>query len=236
VTPERPTRRSVVTRAAVSAMLGVLARRRVAGLENIPAEGACLLVFNQASVFDTPLVSVLVPRPDVTGLVARDYRRNLVYRWLVECGGGMWIRRRTGDRAALEEALQALRRGWVVGISPEGRRSPDGALVRAHAGPAFLARRANVPIVPVGITNTARIGADLRRLRRAEVTVRVGEPFRLPRVARSRSRATRRDDTDRIMCRIAELLPPGCHGAYAGHPYLAARPDTGGRLAAGGLS
>jgi 1-acyl-sn-glycerol-3-phosphate acyltransferase len=152
----------------------------------------------------------------------------------VERGGGRGLRRRSSDRAALEAALQALRRGWVVGISPEGRRSPDGALVRGHAGAAFLARRGNVPIVPVAITNTAQIGASLRRLRRAQVTVRVGEPFRLPRASRPPSRATRRDDTDRIMCRIAELLPPRCHGVYAGHRYLAARPDAGARVAAGG--
>ena len=77
-------------------VLSVLAARRVFGLERIPLAGPCLLVFNQLSLVDTPLLSVLVPRRDVTGLVAHDYARNPVYRFLVECGGGMWIRRGRG--------------------------------------------------------------------------------------------------------------------------------------------
>ena len=234
MTAVRSMRRLAIVRATVSALLHRLARVRVTGLEHIPARGPCLLVFNQASVFDTPLLSVMVPRPDVTGLVARDYRTNPFYRLLVESGGGMWIRRRTGDRAALRAALDALARGWVVGVSPEGRRSPTGALVHGLPGPAFLARRARVPIVPVAFTGTDLIGAELRRLRRATVTVRVGEPFVLPPMAGRLTREGRLDDTDRIMCRIAALLPPFRRGAYAGHPYLAARHGERARLHTGG--
>jgi 1-acyl-sn-glycerol-3-phosphate acyltransferase len=221
MTPRRPTRRSTVLRAVLSPVLTLLARRRVAGLENIPAEGPCLVVFNQTSLLDTPLVSLLVPRRDVTGLVARDYRPNPVYRFLVECGGGIWIRRCAGDRAALRAALDALRRGWVVGISPEGRRSPAGSLGPGKPGPAYLARRADVPIVPVAFTGTGSIARELGRLRRATVTVRVGQGFRLPARPGAPTKERLRDDTDRIMCAIAALLPPRCRGVYAGHPYLA---------------
>jgi 1-acyl-sn-glycerol-3-phosphate acyltransferase len=218
--PERPRRTSVIVRATVSRLLGLMARREAFGLEHIPREGPCLLVFNQRSVFDTPLLSTLVPRPDVTGLVARDYRRNPFYRLLVEKGGGVWITRCTGDRGALEAALRALERGWVVGISPEGRRSRTGGLVQGKPGPAFLAKRSGAPIVPVAFTHTDRIARSLARLRRATVTIRVGRPFRLEPFARGSHRAQLRADTDRIMCRIASLLPPGDRGAYAGHPYL----------------
>jgi 3-oxoacyl-[acyl-carrier protein] reductase len=86
--PNRPRWSSVILRAAVSALLGRLARREISGLDNIPRRGPCLVVFNQMSLFDTPLISVLVPRRDVTGLVARDYRRNPFYRVLIEYGGG----------------------------------------------------------------------------------------------------------------------------------------------------
>jgi 1-acyl-sn-glycerol-3-phosphate acyltransferase len=217
--------RTTVVRRAVSLALSLLARRRVTGLENIPRRGPCLLVFNQMSVFDTPLLSVMVPRADVTGLVARDYRRNPFYRVLVEWGGGMWIRRNSGDRAALQAGLSALRRGWVVGISPEGRRSPTGSLVRGKAGPAFLARRSGAPIVPVAFANTENMAASLRRLRRPTVAIRVGEAFALPPDDGDGSRQERRrHDTDLIMCRIAALLPPRYHGAYAGHPYLRSCP------------
>lgn len=209
-----------MVRRAVSAILTVLTRRQVYGLQNIPRHGPCLVVFNQMSVFDTPLVNVLVPRRDVTGLVALDYRRNLFYRLIVEAGGGMWIRRCSADRAALRGALEALERGWVVEISPEGRRSPNGALVRAKRGPAFLATRTGVPIVPVAFTNTEHLAASLRRLRRPTITIRVGEPFRLGPVDGSHRGRRLREAADEMMCRVAALLPPRYRGVYADHPYL----------------
>jgi 1-acyl-sn-glycerol-3-phosphate acyltransferase len=208
-------------RAGLRRLLARMLRLRVEGLDNIPRTGPCLLVFNQMSVLDTPLVSVIVPRADVTGLVARDYRRNPLYRVMVECGGGLWIRRRTADRGALRAALAALAQGWVVGISPEGRRSPAAALVEGRPGPAFLARRSRAPIVPVAIADTENVAAELRHLRRPAVTIRVGEPFRLPACTGARTKERMKDDTDRIMCRIAALLPPRYHGAYAAHPLLA---------------
>jgi 1-acyl-sn-glycerol-3-phosphate acyltransferase len=215
-----PTRRSRLLRAGLRLLLSRLLRLHVEGRQNIPRQGPCLLVFNQMSVVDTPLLSVIVPRADVTGLVARDYRRNAFYRAMVECGGGMWITRRSGDHAAMRAALAALARGWVVGISPEGRRSPHAALVEGRPGPALLARRSRAPIVPVAFVNTEHFAASLRRLRRPRIRVRVGEPFRLPAREGPRTRERLREDTDRIMCRIAALLPGRYRGAYAAHPFL----------------
>ncbi len=210
----RPTRTSVVLRAGLDRLLGLMTRREVTGLENIPREGPCLLVFNQQSVIDTPLLSTLVPRADVTGLVARDYRRNPFYRILVQAGGGFWITRCSGDRGALESALRALEDGWVVGISPEGRRSLTGGLVEGKPGPAFLAKRSGAPVVPVGFAGTARVAGSLARLHRPTVAIRVGEPFRLGPFGPGSHRAQLRDDTDRIMRRIADVLPEDHRGVY----------------------
>jgi 1-acyl-sn-glycerol-3-phosphate acyltransferase len=165
---------------------------------------------------------VLVPRRDVTGLVAKDYRRNAVYRLLVECGGGMWIQRSSADRAALEAGLAALTHGWVVGISPEGRRSPTGSLIRGKPGSAFLARRSGAPIVPVAFANTDNLTAGWKRFRRPAIEIRVGPPFLLPALVGGTPKERRRADTDRIMCHIAALLPPRYRGVYAEHPYLKA--------------
>jgi 1-acyl-sn-glycerol-3-phosphate acyltransferase len=200
----------------------VLTRQVISGIENLPVQGPCLVVFNQASIFDTPLVNALVPRRDVTGLVAWDYRRNLFYRVLIEAGGGLWIRRSSPDRSALRAAQDALDRGWVVEISPEGRRSPTGALVKAKPGPAFLATRAGVPVVPVAFSGTAAIASSLRSLRRPTVTIQVGKPFRVDALCGGANRRDGlREAADRMMCRIAALLPPAERGVYAGHPYLA---------------
>ena len=225
---DRPRLTALATRRVVSGLLHCMVRREVTGLENVPLTGACLIVLNQLSFFDTPLVRVTIPRPDVTGLVARSYRDNWFFRFVIEAGGGIWIRRGGGDRVALEAALEALRRGWMVAISPEGRRSRTGGLIRAKPGVASLAYRARVPILPMAFTNTAGIAPALKRLRRTTVSARIGEPFELTPLGRLNRRGQRQDAADLIMCRLARLLPPEYRGVYADHPDVVDRlPSVG---------
>jgi 1-acyl-sn-glycerol-3-phosphate acyltransferase len=113
-----------------------------------------------------------------------------------------------------------LQRGWVVEISPEGRRNPTGALVFAKPGPAFLATRTGVPVVPIAFTNTENLAASLRRLRRPTVTIRVGKPFRLDPIAGPDRRRRLREAADEVLCRVAALLPPRYRGVYADHPLV----------------
>ena len=218
---------TLLTRRVVSRLLHVMARFEVTGLENVPSTGACLIVFNQLSFFDTALVPTIIPRPDVTGPVSRSYRSNPFFRFLIEAGGGVWIQRGAGDRAALQTQLEALRRGWVVAMSPEGRRSRTGGLIRAKPGVAFLAYRAGVTILPMAFTNTAGIGPALKRLRRATVSVRIGEPFELPPLGKADRKRQRQDAADLIMCRLALLLPPEYRGVYADYPEFGDRLPIG---------
>jgi 1-acyl-sn-glycerol-3-phosphate acyltransferase len=190
----------------------------VVGRENIPRRGPCLFIFNQVSNFDTPLLSTLFRRTDATGLVAADYRARLFERLMVEAGGGTWIRRGASDRQALQTALDCLASGWIVGISPEGRRSPTGALIRAQPGAAFLAARAQVPILPIAITNTKQLAAALKRGRRIAIGIRIGEPFDLPPLTGLAQKQRLQSHSAMMMARLAALLPPEYRGVYAEHP------------------
>jgi 1-acyl-sn-glycerol-3-phosphate acyltransferase len=213
-----PVRSSAPFLWVVRAALRAIARVRVEGLESVPESSACLVVFNQLSLFDTPLLRVAIPRSDVAGLVSRSYRGNRFFRFMVERGGGIWLERGSGDRLALHAALAALERGWVVGISPEGRRSRSGALERGKPGVVTLATRAEVPIVPMAITGMERLAPDLRRLSRTDVTVRFGPAFRIePPPARDRKR-WRQEAVDDVMYRLAALLPERYRGVYAAPP------------------
>src|ERR1700686_2519265 len=113
----------------LSALYGLLCQRQVIGLDNLPTRGPCVLVFNHVSNFDPPLLFTLVRRRDATGLVADNYRDRPFYRFIVEGSGGTWLKRGASDRAALETALALLNNGWLVGIAPEGRRSPNRSLI-----------------------------------------------------------------------------------------------------------
>ena len=102
-----------------------------------------------------------------------------------------------------------------MGIAPEGTRARGPyALQEAKTGTAYLAARADVPIVPVGITGTEKIKRNLPRLRSTDIRIVIGKPFRLPESGYIRG-AKLREYTDLIMQRIAELLPEEYRGAYA---------------------
>lgn len=194
----------------------LLCRPRVTGVEHVPGSGAFLLVFNHTSNFDPAILRWAVPRPDLVGLVAASYRTRPLARTLVEASGSIWLRRGAGDRRALEAALAVLRAGGGVGLSPEGGRSQDGALRRGKRGAAFLAVRAGVPVLPVGIVGARSIRGTLARGRRAHVSVRIGAPFRLPPLAPGPRSRQLQAHVDAMMARVADLLPRAYRGRYGG--------------------
>ena len=190
------------------------------GLENIPARGGAILAANHLSRVDSPLLFALIERKDVTGLVADKYKKNLFLRPLIEAVGGIWINREQADFQALRTAWEYLLKGGLLGIAPEGTRSRTGALRHAKTGVAYLASKADVPIVPVAIWGTEKTFKELKYFRRAQIKVHVGEPFMLPPLDRSDRTGSLQRNTDELVCRIAALLPSEYWGVYTDHPRL----------------
>lgn len=188
---------------------------RVTGREHIPERGPCVLVFNHLSNFDAHLIFGCLERRDATGLAAAKYRARPAARWLIERTGGVWLDRQRGGHAAMRQALRLLEAGWLVGIAPEGRRSPTGALCTAKHGAAWLALRSGAPVLPVAITGTERLHRRIRRLRRTRLTVRFGPPLGF--VARDRTdRVQRGAATESILASLSGLLPAAYRGVYDG--------------------
>jgi 1-acyl-sn-glycerol-3-phosphate acyltransferase len=203
-----------IVRAIVNALLHLLVRRETVGLENFPDQPPYILVTNHLSVFDTPLLLTACPHT-IRALAAAKHKRNPVYGPLIALMGSIWVRRGEVDRQALREALDVLRGGGALGMAPEGTRARGTyALQKGKTGPAYLATRADVPLVPVGLTGSERIKDNLPRLRRTPVRVVVGKPFRLPESGRVQGQKLR-EYTDIIMHHIAELLPEEYRGMYA---------------------
>jgi 1-acyl-sn-glycerol-3-phosphate acyltransferase len=207
-------------RSAVHILFALLTRLDIQGLENIPDQGPAILAANHVSILDAPLAFMLLKRNDVTGLVADKYLKNPFIRWLVNRVQGIWINRESADFRALRQAVEYLQQGGMLGIAPEGTRSPTGALTRAKTGVAYLAEKAAqaigepVPVVPLAISGTNQIFHELAHLKRGLVRVRVGEPFTLPVLGRERRGSELQRNTDEIMCRIAHLLPESYRGVY----------------------
>jgi 1-acyl-sn-glycerol-3-phosphate acyltransferase len=149
-------------------------------------------------------------------MALKDLQRVPVTGLLLSLTDPIWVDRGRYDREALREALATLERGEVLGIAPEGRMSITGALERGKTGPVFIARKADVPILPVGLTGTETALTEWRRLRRPHIRVIIGPVFRLPEAGDYVPRKEgRQADADFIMQRLAELLPPEYHGVYA---------------------
>jgi len=210
----------------------VLTRVEVVGLENIPKTGGCVLAMNHLSRLDAPLVFSFLTRKDSTGLVADKYKQHPFFRWIVKGARGIWLDRENPDYGALRAAVRYLRDGGVLGIAPEGTRSQTGSLMAPKAGVAFLAAKANVPIVPTAIIGTEVTMGELFRLRRSPVYLEFGAPFLLPEGRTKTREATLQLAADEIMCQIAYLLPQSYRGVYADHPRLLELLHMNGKLEA----
>ena len=191
------------------------------GTEHIPRTGACILTMNHLGAFDIPLVGVYVPRNDAAFLAADKYKKRFFTRWLIELMGGIWVNRQDADRQALRAAREALKMGYILGIAPEGTRSPTGSLIEGKQGAAYLAALADAPVLPVAITGPESAFRRLASLRKARLVVRFGPLYRLPPLDRENREISLQRNTDEIMCRIGALLPATYRGVYADHPRLA---------------
>jgi 1-acyl-sn-glycerol-3-phosphate acyltransferase len=200
----------------------LICRRNVIGREYIPQRGPFLIIANHLSSVDPPLIISLIPIGlRMTGMAAMAHRNDFFIGWLMDRAGAVWVRRGEPDRRALRQALEVLASGRPLGVAPEGTRSKTGALIEGKTGAAFLAIKAEVPILPLAVFGTEKVFPGLRRLRRATVQARFAPPFRLP----ARGDGVRGDHiqycTDLMMTRLASMMPEEYHGVYAGHPLIA---------------
>ena len=201
-------------------LIRVLTDTRFEGVEHIPTQGGVILATNHLSRLDIPVLFVNPVRNDLTGLVADKYKRHSIIAWFTRQAQGIWLDRTKADFSAFRDAIAALGEQRVLGIAPEGTRSP-GQLLEGKPGTILIATRANVPIVPVAITGTKGGMQKILTFRRPHIRVRFGPAFQVPALSRENREAELKYWTDELMCRIAVMLPESYRGVYANHPRLA---------------
>lgn len=200
------------SRVVVSAMLRYLGRLDFAGVENVPPRGPVIIAANHLSNVDPVLLGAIFPRPIV--FMGKDELTKLLGMGPISRAYGAFsVRRGEADRAAIRRSLEVLESGRVLGLFPEGTRSREGALQEAKAGTGLIALRSGAPVVPVGISGTARMTPGRVLSERPEVRIRIGAPIQSGPV-RGPLRGAAQEHTDRVMRAIAELLPETQRGSF----------------------
>ncbi|MFQ5341298.1 MAG: lysophospholipid acyltransferase family protein [Anaerolineae bacterium] len=198
-------------RAVIRLLFFLLADYKVSGQEHIPDAGPMIIAINHMSAVDLPAVMLAIPH-QATAFAASKYQgglRGLILRSVHV----IFVRRGIPDRKALRQALEVLQSGGVLGLAPEGTRSPTKTLLRAKPGTAFLAVRSGATVLPIGLTGTETVLRSWRHLHRPKIRVVIGEPYKLE--ASGNGRHDFQALSDQIMLSIAGLLPEEYRGEYA---------------------
>jgi 1-acyl-sn-glycerol-3-phosphate acyltransferase len=194
--------------------LKLLFRLTVEGEENLPADGSAILAGNHLSFSDSLFMPLMVKRP-VTFLAKQEYftghgLKGMFSRWFFRSAGQVPIDRSSGSAAkdALETGKRVLDRGALLGIYPEGTRSPDGRLYRGKTGVARMSLETGAPVIPAVVIGTDKampIGTRLPRFG-SRIQVRFGKPLDFSRYeGMSGDRFVERSMTDEIMYELMLL-------------------------------
>lgn len=204
-------------------ILNILFRPWVRGSENVPRKGGAVLASNHLSFVDSIFLPIKVKRP-VTFLAKSDYftgkgLKGALIRWFFKSTGQLPIDRSGGKASedSLNTGLGVLERQLLLGIYPEGTRSPDGKLYRGRTGIARMILEAQVPVVPVAMIDTDKVqplGAKYPKIHR--VGVKFGQQLDFSRFAGMEGeRVVLRAVTDQIIYRIKELSGQRYQDVYA---------------------
>jgi 1-acyl-sn-glycerol-3-phosphate acyltransferase len=160
-------------------------RMTIEGRENVPATGTFLLAPTHRSILDTPIASG-VTRRRMRFMGADKYWKNDAFGRLLTALGGFPVSRGTADREALKRCIAVLEQGEPLVLFPEGERKSGPLVQPLFDGATFIAVKAGVPIVPVGIGGSERAMArGAKFISPRKVHVVVGKPIQTASVTGS---------------------------------------------------
>jgi 1-acyl-sn-glycerol-3-phosphate acyltransferase len=162
----------------------VLFQIRSRDRQRIPASGGALVCSNHQSFFDPVLVGLICDRR-LNYLARENLFDQRLFGALIRWYDAIPIRRDGLGLAGLRETLKRLKRGELVLIFPEGTRTRTGSVQPLKPGFCVLARRARVPLVPVGIDGPFQLWPRGRKLPRlGPIALQVGDPIVPDQIAR----------------------------------------------------
>lgn len=163
--------------------LGPLVRsiwiKEVKGIDNIPSTGAAIIAFNHSSYFDFICFMAVSPR-NIHYLAAEKFFNNFWWRLVMRLTGQIRVERKHGDKRGVHDTVfKHLEEGKLVGVFPEGTRSPHGEMLPVFRGVALYAIKSDTPVVPVGIVGAYAILSRYSRFPTLskKVSLRIGPPI-----------------------------------------------------------
>lgn len=185
----------------------LVTRARVIGRHNIPVTGPFLLAPIHRSNIDTPLAAT-VTRRRLRFMGKDSIWKVPVVGWVMSALGAFPVTRGTADREALKRCVAVLESGEPLVLFPEGTRQSGPAVMPLFDGAAYVAVKAGVPIIPVGIGGSESVmPKGSRMIRPHKCVVVVGEPIVARRDAEGRiPRSAVKDLTETLSGELQRLF------------------------------
>jgi len=192
----------------------VVYRVRQTGHENIPSEGAVLIVCNHQSHFDPPLVG-MATRRRLNYMARETLFRFTPLGWLMRTLDAFPIDQEGTGISGIKESLRRLKRGEMLLVFPEGTRSHDGEIARLRPGFTALAERSKAAIVPAAIEGAFAAWPRWRRFPGLGVIhVHFGSPILPEQIAAC---------DERKLVAMVERRIRQCQAELRQHPVIAQR-------------
>jgi 1-acyl-sn-glycerol-3-phosphate acyltransferase len=196
-------------------LTGLLCRIDDQELQRLPDKGPLIIYTNHVNVLELPIIYTHLQPRKVHGMLLAERWKIPVLNWFLDITETIPLHRATADIDAIRLGLEALQRGEMLIIAPEGTRSHSGRLQLGHPGVVLLALHSGAPLIPVGYYGGESYTDNLKRLKRTEFHIRVGQPFQLKAGVEKVTHGLRKQMVEEMMYRLAEVLPAEYRGVYA---------------------
>lgn len=183
-------------------------------LDKVPKQGPLIIYTNHVNILEIPIIYTHLQPRRVHGMLLAERWKIPVLNWVLDVTETIPLQRGVADIDAIRRGLQALEKGEIIIIAPEGTRSHDGILQPAHPGVVLLGLHSGAPLLPVVSYGAEKYTENLSRLKRTDFHLRVGKIFHLDDQGEKVTRQIREKMMQEMMYQMASLLPAQYRGEF----------------------